>query len=66
MFYLSILAIWGKYKNLKFLEDLQRICQEYFDRMYVCESQKYDMEFECRKKDYEVPVGKNPGDHEIT
>ena len=34
--------------------------------MYVCESQKYDMEFECRKKDYEVSVGKNPGDHEIT
>ena len=25
--------------------------------MYLCESQKYDMEFECRKKDFEVRVG---------
>merc|ERR1712107_130369 len=34
------------------------ICKEYFDRMYLCESQKYDMEFEVRKRDFEVP---NPG-----
>merc|ERR1712219_92233 len=28
---------------------LVQICKEYFDRMYQCESQKYDMEFEVRK-----------------
>ena len=39
------------YKNL---EELAQVCQEYYDRMYQCESQKYDMEFECRKKDFEV------------
>ena len=36
------------------LDELLTICQDYFDRMYQCESQKYDMEFECRKKDFEV------------
>ena len=36
------------------LDDLVKICQDYFERMYQCESQKYDMEFECRKKDLEV------------
>ena len=41
------------YKNL---EELAQVCQEYYDRMYQCESQKYDMEFECRKKDFEVRV----------
>merc|ERR1712209_238846 len=35
-------------------DELMAICQEYFDRMYLCESQKYDMEFECRKKDFEI------------
>ena len=37
-----------------FLEQLKQICKEYFDRMYMCESQKYDMEFEVRKRDFEV------------
>ena len=36
------------------LDELVKICQDYFERMYQCESQKYDMEFECRKKDLEV------------
>merc|ERR1711862_483672 len=27
---------------------------EYFDRMYMCESQKYDMEFEVRKRGFEI------------
>merc|ERR1719291_1599313 len=27
-------------------DQLKQICKEYFDRMYMCESQKYDMEFE--------------------
>lgn len=33
---------------------LKRIIQEYYDRMYVCEGQKWDLEHEVRKKDYEV------------
>ena len=31
--------------------------------MYLCESQKYDMEFEVRKRDFEVvfhPAGHDP------
>merc|ERR1712058_117033 len=31
-----------------------QICKEYFDRMYMCESQKYDMEFEVRKRGFEI------------
>merc|ERR1712217_554517 len=27
---------------------------EYFDRMYMCESQKYDMEFEVGKRGFEI------------
>ena len=36
------------------LDQLKQICKEYFDRMYTCESQKYDMEFEVRKRGFEV------------
>merc|ERR1711875_129868 len=32
----------------------KQICKEYFDRMYQCESQKYDMEFEVEFKDYQI------------
>lgn len=35
---------------------LKRIIQEYYDRMYVCEGQKWDLEHEVRKRDYEVPT----------
>merc|ERR1712029_1099087 len=35
-------------------DELIVICRDYFDRMYQCESKKYDMEFECRKKDFEI------------
>merc|ERR1711902_136177 len=35
-------------------DQLKQICKEYFDRMYLCESQKYDMEFEVRKRDFEI------------
>ena len=38
------------------LEALRQICKDYFDRMYLCESQKYDMEFEVRKRDFEVNI----------
>merc|ERR1711884_856177 len=34
--------------------ELRALCKKYYDRMYICESQKYDMEFECRKKDFEI------------
>jgi len=35
-------------------DQLKQIVKEYFDRMYLCESQKYDMEFEVRKRDFEI------------
>merc|ERR1712170_46327 len=46
----------GQAKNLDNAseEELKQICKEYFDRMYQCEPQKYDMEFECRKRDFEI------------
>ncbi|KAL5276817.1 TNNI1 family protein [Megaselia abdita] len=34
--------------------ELQEICEEYFERMYLCEGQKWDLEYEVRKKDWEV------------
>lgn len=37
-----------------FPEELAEICQEYYDRMYVCEGQKWDLEHEVRKRDWEV------------
>lgn len=44
--------------NLKpvfvFPDQLKEICKEYFNRMYVCEGQKWDLEFEVRKRDWEV------------
>lgn len=33
---------------------LKRILKEYYDRMYICEEQKWDLEREVRKRDYEV------------
>merc|ERR1712142_818275 len=35
-------------------DQLKQICKEYFDRMFLCESQKYDMEFEVRKRGFEI------------
>lgn len=34
--------------------ELQEICEEYYERMYICEGQKWDLEYEVRKKDWEV------------
>ena len=48
MFLLINLTFW------LILDQLKQICKEYFDRMYMCESQKYDMEFEVRKRGFEV------------
>lgn len=36
------------------LEDLQEICTDYFNRMYLCEGQKWDLEFEVSKREFEV------------
>merc|ERR1712098_63267 len=35
-------------------DQLKQLLKEYFDRMYMCESQKYDMEFEVRKSGFEI------------
>ena len=37
-----------------FVDDLREICQMYYDRVYLCEGQKWDLEREVRKRDYEV------------
>ena len=37
-----------------FLESLKDICKEYHERLFLCESQKWDLEYEVRKRDYEV------------
>merc|ERR1711890_102305 len=46
----------GQPKDLESASEdaLKQICKDYFDRMYLCESQKYDMEFEVRKRDYRI------------
>lgn len=42
-------------KNIRSITDeLKEYCHEYFDRMYLCEGQKWDLEFEVRKRDWEV------------
>lgn len=33
---------------------IKRIVKEYYDRMYICEEQKWDLEREVRKRDWEV------------
>lgn len=33
---------------------LKKYCQEYYDRMYLCENQKWDLEYEVKKRDWEV------------
>lgn len=35
-------------------DQLKDICKEYFERMYLCEGQKWDLEHEVRKRDWEV------------
>lgn len=40
------------------VEEIKEICQEYYDRVYVCEGQKWDLEREVRKRDYEVQYKK--------
>lgn len=33
---------------------LKKILKDYYDRMYICEEQKWDLEREVRKRDWEV------------
>ncbi|XP_077287479.1 troponin wings up A isoform X3 [Arctopsyche grandis] len=46
----------GKPKNIEDANEakLKRIVEEYYDRMYVCEGQKWDLEHEVRKRDWEI------------
>ncbi|XP_013140688.1 PREDICTED: troponin I isoform X6 [Papilio polytes] len=46
----------GRPKNIDDANEemLKNIIQEYYDRMYLCEGQKWDLEHEVRKRDYEI------------
>ncbi|GLG97206.1 Troponin I [Gryllus bimaculatus] len=46
----------GKPKNVDDAneEALKVIVKEYFDRVYLCEGQKWDLEHEVRKRDFEI------------
>lgn len=46
----------GKAKNVEDANEdmLKDIVKEYFNRMYTCEGQKWDLEFEVRKRDWEI------------
>ncbi len=35
-------------------EQLRQVCKAYFDRVWQCESQRFDLEYDVRKKEYEV------------
>ncbi|KAF2357646.1 Troponin [Trinorchestia longiramus] len=36
------------------IEQLKAICKEYHERLFLCESQKWDLEYEVRRRDYEI------------
>ncbi|XP_018011125.1 troponin I isoform X9 [Hyalella azteca] len=46
----------GQPKNLDGAneEQLKAICKEYHERLFLCESQKWDLEYEVRRRDYEI------------
>ena len=43
------------------LDQLKRYVKEYFERVNLCESQKWDLEYEVRKRDWEVWRNKRGG-----
>lgn len=43
-----------KYPVRSITDELKEYCQEFFDRMYLCEGQKWDLEYEVRKREWEV------------
>lgn len=38
------------------LDELKEFVRQYFDRVLMCEGQKWDLEHEVKKRDYEVIV----------
>ncbi|XP_050672555.1 troponin I isoform X2 [Leptidea sinapis] len=46
----------GRPKNVEDANEevIKRIIKEYYDRVYVCEGQKWDLEHEVRKRDFEI------------
>ncbi|XP_055615652.1 troponin I isoform X8 [Toxorhynchites rutilus septentrionalis] len=46
----------GRAKNVEDANEdqLKDIVKEYFNRMYTCEGQKWDLEYEVRKRDWEI------------
>ena len=40
--------------TLPLIAQLKQVITDYYARMYECESQKFDMEYECRKRELEV------------
>jgi len=46
----------GQPKNLDGANEelLKAICKEYHERLFLCESQKWDLEYEVRRRDYEI------------
>lgn len=46
----------GKPKSVEDANEdvLKDIVREYYNRMYTCEGQKWDLEFEVRKRDWEI------------
>jgi len=46
----------GSAKNLDGANEelLKAICKEYHERLFLCESQKWDLEYEVRRRDYEI------------
>lgn len=40
--------------NNYFADELKEICQEYYERMYEAEGNKWDMEHEVSRKEWEV------------
>ncbi|PSN46452.1 Troponin I [Blattella germanica] len=56
----------GKPKNVEDANEdqLKIIVKEYFDRVYVCEGQKWDLEHEVRKRDWEKPTLKKVSKYE--
>lgn len=40
--------------SIFFVAELKRMCTQYHERVHICEGQKWDLEREVRKRDYEV------------
>merc|ERR1719431_1944577 len=46
----------GQPKNLEGANEelLKAICKEFHERLFLCESQKWDLEYDVRRRDYEI------------